>query len=67
MIELRASDWGRAQSNVPAAREPQPVNHSVPPPQMGVHYGPDGMALTAEEAEFLNQSLNKQDEEEEYE
>jgi hypothetical protein len=68
MIELRSSDWGRAPSS-PVAREShtassQLSNHH---PQMGVYYGPDGQALTAEETEFLDQGINRHDEEEEYE
>jgi hypothetical protein len=34
---------------------------------MGVYYGPDGQALTAEETEFLDQGINRHDEDEEYE
>jgi len=65
MIELRATDWGRAPSS-PVAREShhhqQPMGH-----QMGVFYGPDGQALTAEETEFLDQQgVNRHEEEEEY-
>lgn len=34
---------------------------------MGVYYGPDGQALTAEETEFLDQGINRHEDEEEYE
>ena len=72
VIELRDSDWGRASTS--------PVNsheniHQHPPPtsmtpqvaQMGVYYGPDGQALTAEETEFLDQGMRRHEDEDEYE
>lgn len=71
VIELRDSDWGRASTS--------PVNsheniHQHPPPtsmtpqvaQMGVYYGPDGQALTAEETEFLDQGMRRHEDEDEY-
>lgn len=63
MIELRSSDWGRAPTS-PVTRDSLPINHN---PQMGVYYGPDGQALTAEETEFLDQGINRHEEEDEYE
>lgn len=72
MIELRASDWGRAPSSpVLQTRE----THQPPMPHqtghghghLGVFYGPDGQVLTAEETEFLNQGVNRHEEEEEFE
>ncbi len=65
MIELRASDWGRAPTS-PVVRDSH-MNNQHPTPQMGVYYGPDGQALTAEETEFLDQGINRHDDEEEYE
>ena len=35
--------------------------------QMGVYYGPDGQALTAEETEFLDQGMRRHEDEDEYE
>lgn len=65
MIELRASDWGRAPTS-PVARESLGNNQHTAT-QMGVYYGPDGQALTAEETEFLDQGINRHEDEEEYE
>lgn len=66
MIELRGSDWGRAPSS-PVTRESHTASSQLPNHQMGVYYGPDGQALTAEETEFLDQGINRHDEDEEYE
>lgn len=65
MIELRGTDWGRAPTS-PVTRDSVPINQH-PNPQMGVYYGPDGQALTAEETEFLDQGINRHEDEEEYE
>lgn len=65
IIQLRNSDWGRAPTS-PVVRESLPSNPH-PTHQMGVFYGPDGQALTAEETEFLDQGINRPEEEEEYE
>lgn len=65
MIELRSSDWGRAPTS-PVARDNQTMNQHLNS-QMGVYYGPDGQALTAEETEFLDQGINRHEEEDEYE
>lgn len=68
MIELRATDWGRAPSSPvpPVSREthPAPVTH-MGHGHLGVFYGPDGQVLTAEETEFLNQGMNRHEAEEE--
>ncbi|KAI9564791.1 hypothetical protein GHT06_008532 [Daphnia sinensis] len=66
MIELRGTDWGRAPTS-PVVRESHAVSSQQSNPQMGVYYGPDGQALTAEETEFLNLGINRHEEEEEYE
>lgn len=66
MIELRTTDWGRAPTS-PVVRESHAVSSQSSNPQMGVYYGPDGQALTVEETEFLNQGINRpEDEEYEY-
>lgn len=65
MIELRATDWGRARTSPVGQESHLPLHPSGS--QMGVYYGPDGQALTAEETEFLDQSLKRQGDEEEYE
>lgn len=71
VIELRESDWGRATTS-PVGHEN--VHHQPPPTamtpqmaQMGVYYGPDGQALTAEETEFLDQGMRRHDDDDEYE
>ncbi|XP_057370029.1 polyadenylate-binding protein-interacting protein 1-like [Daphnia carinata] len=66
MIELRVTDWGRAPTS-PVVRESHAVSSQPSNPQMGVYYGPDGQALTAEETEFLDQGINRHEDEEEYE
>ena len=68
MIELRANDWGRASTSpVAPVTNPPPTPHPPTHPQMGVYYGPDGQILTAEETEFLDQGINRHEDEEEYE
>jgi len=56
VIELRSSDWGRAPKDAQAS--------SNSTTSLGVYYGPDGQALTAEEQEFLNEGIGRQEEEE---
>lgn len=66
VLELRASNWGRSPTvqspSTPIASIPQPMT-DYPPESPFVHrwsdvgpviYGPDGLELSAEENEFLN-------------
>ena len=62
VVELRATNWGRSPS--------VPLVANAIPSSLGVYYGPDGQALTAEETEFLNEGvgrLGRNEEEEDYE
>lgn len=69
LIDLRASDWGRAPTTPAPPMRPNYASASAKPERggKGDYYGPDGQILTPEERAFLAQSgINLDDENEDY-